>query len=119
MTKGSDDAGAGAAAQGSAPPATGAPAAGDEAESSGLDNALARLRKEFGDDVVTLFRTSGPRTGHTKELALVLVEVGDYPRRVFVQAFTTGNYKLFAELGGKSDDQQIASLKEMFEPASR
>lgn len=92
----------------------GAPGAAEE-PTKGLDAALARLRAEFGEDVVTLWRSSGPRKGHVAEVACVLAEIGDYPRKLIVQAHTGGSFKLYAEVSGKSHDQMVESLKTLFD----
>ena len=87
----------------------------EEAPAKGLDAALADLRKEYGEDVVTLWRASGPRKGHVAEVACLLAEIAGYPRRVMVQAHTGGTYKLFAEVKGKAPDQMITELTALFE----
>lgn len=122
-----DDAGDAGNAAGTAPGSADssvAPAATDQsgdqtAGGSGLDNATAALRAAFGDDVVTFWRTSGPRKSHTDEVACVLAEIGDHPRKVIVQTFTSGNYKLFGEVAGKTPDQMIEALRHQYEPAER
>lgn len=104
------NAGPGAAAP---PPETETPEAEVE-PAKGLDAALADLRAAYGQDVVTLWRASGPRKGHIAEVACVLAEIEDYPRRIMVQAFTAGTYKLFAEVKGKSPDQMMVELTALF-----
>ena len=71
----------------------------------------------FGDDVVTLWRTSGPRKSHTDEVACILAEIGDYPRKVVIQSFTSGAFKVFAEVAGKTPDQMTDALIEQYAPA--
>lgn len=90
-----------------------ATAAGD-AKPSGTDAAVEALRAAFGDDVVTLWRTGGPRKSHTDEVVCVLVEIGGQPRRIVVQSFESGNFKLFAEVGGKTAEQMVEALGGLF-----
>ena len=86
----------------------------EPAPAKGLDAAVAHLRGAFGDDVVTLWTTSGPRNSHTEKLAGVLVEIGERPRKLIVQAFTSGGFKLFAEVSGKSPEHMIKALEDEF-----
>lgn len=100
---------------GAAAPPSDSPGPETEADpTTGLDAALERLRKDHGEDVVTLWRASGPRKGHIAEVACVLAEIGGYPRRIMVQAFTGGTYKLYAEVAGKSADQMMTHLAALY-----
>jgi hypothetical protein len=76
--------------------------------------ATEALRAAFGDDVVTLWRTGGPRKSHTDEVVCILAEIGGVPRRIVVQSFTSGNFKLFAEIGGKTANVQVANLEALW-----
>ena len=112
---GSDD--GGGAGAGPGPETGGAPETETEETSTGLDAALDRLRAAFGDDVVTLWRASGPRKGHVAEVACVLAEIGDYPRKLIVQVHKSGTFKLFAEVAGKDPDAMINAVTEQFAPS--
>jgi hypothetical protein len=105
------------AAKGASDGAAAALAAEPEESATGLDAAIQHFRSKFGDDVVTLWRTSGPRKSHTDEVACILAEIGDYPRKVVIQSFTSGAFKVFAEVAGKTPDQMTDALIEQYAPA--
>lgn len=114
MTRDKNDGAAGGETENPAPEQTDGAAATDDARPSGTDAAVEALRAAFGDDVVTLWRMGGPRKSHTDEVVCVLVEIGDQPRRIVVQSFESGNFKLFAEVGGKTAEQMVGTLGGLF-----
>lgn len=113
MTKDKNDGAEGGETENPAPEQADEAAASD-AKPSGTDAAVEALRAAFGDDVVTLWRTGGPRKSHTDEVVCVLVEIGDQPRRIVVQSFESGNFKLFSEVCGKTAAQMVEALGELF-----
>lgn len=84
---------------------------------TGIQNAVEALRR-IDEAAHVLWTTTGPRRTHTEEIAGVLVEFPDtddasYPsgrRIVVVLGYSSGAFKLFIEVDGKTADEQIADL---------
>ena len=84
---------------------------------TGLAAAMIYLRAGFDPDASVLWEAKPPRQSHITDIAQVLVEIEDAPRKVIVVGFTSGSFKVYAEIGGKTAEGIVSHLGAHYQQA--
>lgn len=82
----------------------------------GVALALETLRGRFDETAHQLWETSGPRKSNIDAVSAVMVEFQDGRHIVIALGMSSGAFKLFTEVPGKSIEAQISMLDSLHDP---